>query len=450
VEVVIHPTIDRPLVQITFGRGAPMLRVLIFVVFLGAYGLWTYCALVVSKKLQADSLVGKTFWAGQFMAVLGMAGFFGFEYLLSGWRNWGLIAIFFAASELGAVMSLLLGAILGEQSEKTLARLNFISREIGTQHVVAVLVATALSLLVTIAFPIAAGVLYFTHPRFSPALAILIVKCYLILLVLGNLPLMMTVVVGLLASQNLDEDTRQGLFVAQLCGLVPTALYVALGVSAFSTARTGVPFAITDLLRAFPLRTALVMVGFFIVLILLPYLSGTQRAKRFSLHLVEQRRQWLDRVIDILESPIASQYVPRLTRLKEELVGEQAAFSRAHPVWTPEPQDEQSTQDAFLHSRDLDPRLCFLDQSSWLQNEIQTVVDDLQGRTAVAAVEAAGLWSKKYEARRFELTHEIETVREAKPLVTAGIGVVTMAILSGILGKVGEAGWLMISRSAPK
>src|ERR1035441_3551964 len=83
-----------------------------------------------------------------------------------------------------------------------------------------------------ISYLIAAGIIHFRYPWGSPVLVAASVK-YTLLCFIGTYPLLLTTIIGIITSENLDEDTRQGVFISQMTAVIPTALYVALALWAF-------------------------------------------------------------------------------------------------------------------------------------------------------------------------------------------------------------------------
>lgn len=434
-----------------------MLKLLLFLVFLVSFGLWAWCVSFALKKLQADLLAGKSFWVTtQFLLLATYAGFFCFLYLLSGFWSLRLVLLFFVAAQLGSLIALLLNAVLGAQSEKSGMRALWAGKEIDIKHPRMSKILAILSGVIVLSYPVVAGVSYFQHTWSSEALKILIVKYSLLLLILGGYPLTMIVVIMMLVSENLDEDTRQQVFVNQLGGMIPTALFVALAIWAFGIGGAGqLPRDFAGVFRTLSFRPLLLMLAFFSFSVLIPYLLGTQRARRRNLALLKERRNYAARLADILESPTGSLYVSRLTGLLEEIAGErsrmtgedalltQAEQIEANPAQIPA--DAKPLVDALEKTRDLDPRFKFLDYLTQFAKELREIIEDLQQRTGANVEQAAGFWSKKFELRKAELADEIKIAENLKPLVAAGLGAVATTIVSGILGEVSKVAWHIIS-----
>ena len=307
-----------------------------------------------------------------------------------------------------------------------------------------------LSLVVTLAYVVAGGILHFRYPWNSPILHIAAVKYTLIFLIFGNYPAMMAEVAAMLASENLDENTRQQIFVNQLAGMIPTALFVALALWAFGAGGTDVPATFATISNTFSIRVTILMVGFFLLLFILPYVIGTQRASRKRMKLLESKRNLTGKLADLLESPVASKYAPGISQLRSEISVEWQALTNSSPVFAlerdPNPSDDTKTiAVAVKESKALDPRFVQADDLASFDAELTEIGDDLQAHTGDTVVAAAERWSKKYENRKAELSTKVSTTHDAKPLVTAALGMAASALVSSVLSGVGQAAWGAIS-----
>ena len=191
-----------------------MPKVFLFIAFLVAYALWAWACVLAARKANNDLLTGRWFWSGQYTLMVGYAGFFGFIYLLSGWWSWQFAALFFVAAQLGTLVAFLVNVILGAQSEESAMRVVWAGKELDLKYPRASKLGSLLVGLIGLSYPILAGIVFFRHTWGSEPLRIMIVKYSLLLLILGGYcgsvgrPQQHSV-----ASQNLDESTRQRIFV---------------------------------------------------------------------------------------------------------------------------------------------------------------------------------------------------------------------------------------------
>jgi hypothetical protein len=431
-----------------------MQKVLFFLLFLCAVGLWTWGGTVLNKKISQDIGKDSLFWKTENATLLSIAGFFAFIYLLSGMWNLRLVILFLVAGQLSLLMALVLNSLLGSQGEKFSSRVFAGGGELGLRYPKTSLVAMAILTLLLIVYLIAAGIIHFRYPWRSPALVSAAVK-YTLLYFISSYPFLMTEVVAEITSEDLDEDTRQGMFIGQMTGLIPTALFAALALWAFGTGGADMPVSLGSLSHSFSWKVTLLLVAYFALLILLPYFIGTQRGKRKRLALLQKRQEYMRSLADILESPSGSLYVPKLTALSDQVATERQTIEQNHQLmllddWKTKgsadfPESTAPLVEAFRHSRELDPRCKFFDYLTKLQTDLQEIIADLQARPAATIEDAAGKWSKTYETRHTQLGEEIKGATTARPLVTVAVGTVATAIVSPILAGVGKAAWAWIA-----
>lgn len=433
------------------------MTVLTFLIFLVAYGLWAWGCNLALKKSIADLAAGKSFWSSELVLVASYSGFFCFLYLLSGFWNLRLVLIFFATAQLGSLLALLVNAFLGAQSEKTCMRSVWAGKEIDIKYPLMNTIGGPLMIIIFLAYPVVAGIVHFQHAWSSDVLKILIVKCSLLLLILGGYPLMMTVTIMMLVSENLDEDTRLRIFVNQLVGMIPTALLVAFAIWAFGIGGPGLPFDFAGVSGTVSVRALLLVLLFFAFSVVIPYFLGTLRAKRRKLALCRETRDYVSRLADILESPTGPLYVSKLTQLSKEVADERSKLIQADALLTlaeaidaaPEqiPGEAKPLVDALEKTRDLDPRFKFLDDLTKLGTKVQEITDDLQRRSGSDVEKVAKDWSTQVEKSKADLAEEIKAAESIKPPIAGLLGTMAMTIITAVLEEVGKASWQIISHS---
>jgi hypothetical protein len=427
-----------------------MHKLLFVLVFLCAVGLWMWGGSVLNKEVIRD--VGKdSLFRNTETMLLSNAALFVFIYLLSGMWNLRLVMLFVVAGLLSIIMARVLKSLLGSEGDKIDSQVFATGGEVGMKLPPAALAMLAVLL---IAYLIAAGIIHFRYPWGSPVLVAASVK-YTLLCFIGTYPLLLTTIIGVITSENLDEDARQGFFISQMTAVIPTALYVALALWAFGVGGADLPVSFGNLSHSFSLRTTLILIAYFGGLVLLPYFIGTQRGKRKRLGLLHEKQEYMRTLADILESPAASRYVSKLTALRDQAAAEREALKQSHQLMlldesaTSSPADfpEQATPlvKAYRLSRDLDPRSKFFDYLAQFENQLEEIISDLQARPPATMEDAAAKWSKLYERNNAQLAKEIKRTTGAAPLAGVALGTVATAIVSPILAGVGKAAWSWIS-----
>lgn len=431
-----------------------MHKLLFFLMFLCAIGLWMWGGNALNKRISRDIGKDSLFWKTETATLLSNAGLFVFIYLLCGMWNLGLVILFVVAGQLSIIMALVLNSMLGSQGEKFTSRVFAGGGELGMKYPKFSRFALAMLVVLLIAYLIAAGIIHFRYPWESPVLVAASVK-YTLLFFIGSYPLLFTEVIATITSENLDEDTRQGVFISQMTAVIPIALYAALALWAFGVGGADLPVSFGNLSHSFSLRITLILIAYVGGLVLLPYFIGTQRGKRKRLGLLHEKQEYMRTLADILESPAASRYVSKLTALRDQAAAERETVKQNHQLMlldesaTSSPADfsEQATPlvKAYRLSRDLDPRSKFFDYLAQFENQLEEIISDLQARPPATMEDAAAKWSKLYERNNAQLAKEIKRTTSAAPLVTVAVGTVATAIVSPILAGVGKAAWSWIS-----
>lgn len=433
------------------------MRILVFIGFLVVYAAFIWAATSLLKRTKYAILANKTFWLTQVTNLLALGTLFAPVFVLSGYFNAGLLAAFWGASQIGVVLAAILGGLLGSATSKWGAHTQWAGGEYGVKHVPLTLGLMVLNLLALIAYPVAAGISYF---GLSVAeLPIPIFQYTLCALFLGGYPLLLLFLIGALVSENLDEGTRARFLVNQLGALVPNALWVALVFWSFGIAGTGQKLSIGGVSLALSPLLIGVLIGFFVLTVLIPYLIGAQRAKQWRATLLESRQSWMAKLEDILEIPAGSLYLPKLSTLQGSLDQEIAEFAASDPMIAYGIQIDQgvippAVKDivpAYQLVRDLDPRFKHLDWLRQISGKISEIRADL-GKLAIEPdlEKAAKEWTKYLHPRKEELNKELSRTRKTHTPALLIFSGTIVPVFSVVLSKFAEWLWAYFSKSLPQ
>jgi len=437
-----------------------MPKILLYLLFLVAYVGWALACAKSLKQLQSSLVAGKSFWSSEMILLEGLVGFFGFIYMLSGLWSLKLVLLILVASHMGGLVAWLLSAILGSMSEKTGMRAMWAGKEIDIRYPVPMLILGIMIGLLSFSYPVVAGILFFHHPWGSPVLQILMVKYTLLLQTLSGYVLLVIVNVLLLSSENLDDETRQRIFINQMIGLIPAAIYLALAFWAFGIGGGALDIGILGIpTGTISLQTLILLLILFAATVLIPFLVGTQRARIKSQRLLERFKNFVAELEGILEVPTGPLYIPKINQLRQNIAGTQQQMVNGDALLVYDaqlqqnpnqiPDSEKTIADAIQKTRDLDPRFNFLDDLDKFSKELDDVVADLQTRTPATIEDTAKRWSERFKIRKEELVKTIDAAASKKPLITASAGSVLSAIVMAILSEVGKTAWEWI-KQAPR
>jgi hypothetical protein len=442
-----------------------MRRLLVFVLFLFVYLIWLWGGSKLTKLSQAGVRSNKYFLTTEAMFFYGNAFFWGSLYLLAGVWNLKLVALFLAFGQVAILVSSALVALLRKPNENGELRMTWGTTELGISHKYmtgAILLSTVLWAVVLV--PLLLGIAYFKYPPHSHELSILVIRLLLVNSFYSYLT-MDLLFINLLSSASLDDGTRRSLFIGIFTGLIPTSLLLALAFWAFGIGDHGphLPLSFGSLSLNFSLQMFVLLVSFFLVTALLPYVIGTQRSKWLQITYLEKRAAYCESLSDILSRPVPGVYISSLNDLQHSLEEAEAELWRENPglaelrSWQQNPAslgpEQQPIVFAMSKTADLDSRIEFSKKLALIRQDVAQIVLDLQTRlqtSADSAVTVAGLWAAKFEKIKAELVQRVDAIKKTSPAPVIAITTVGSMLLSGFLGEAVKAIWHLLSGSLPQ
>lgn len=435
-----------------------ILKIGMFLLFLIAFVVWLWGANLLMEKIKGDLLEGKWFWSNQLSILLSIAPLFLFIYLLSGFFNLPLVILLFAAMQLSVIVAAVMWGFLGTPTPTWGARSQWAGGEFGLKHAMLVIIPLILTILIVVAYPIFAGIAYFT---LSPGeLTTRIFQYTLVAVIFSGYLFLLPIVIGTLVSENLDNETRTRFFVNQLSGLIPTALFLALTFWAFDIARNSIPlFQIAGIEISFSPYLMLFLIGFFVLTVLLPCLIGAERSRKWGMSLLEERKGWLTALLNILDVPTVSRYSSKLNQLLLDLNAKETALLEGDMMlaWGTQidqgltPDGLEVIASAYSKSRDLDPRFKYLDWHRQFEKDVKEVIWELeQKRTDSEMEKAAENWAKHFRDQEKKIAKEIEEAKQSKSRIGGGIGTIVTLIITVIVTEAAKWIWTVFSESLLK
>lgn len=433
------------------------MRILAFLGFLVVYAAWIWASNAVTNLAKREILSNKTFWPAELNILLLLAALFTFIFVLSGYFNWSLVGAFFGAAQIGVVLTAILDGLLGSTTSKWGPRAVWAGGEFGMKHAPLTLGIIATTMLFVIAYPVAAGISYFGLP--SEEVPARIFQYSVSVVFLAGYPLLLFVLIGTLVSENLDEATRTRFFVCQLSGLVPNALWVALLFWSFGIAGNEQKLSVANVSLEFSPPLLAVLIGFFVLTVLIPYLIGAQRAKQWRTMLLEARKSWMVKLVDILESPAGSLYLTRLAALNADLDNEIAKFAGGDLMIAAGikidrgviPIGMEEIVPAYQLARGEDPRFKHLALLGQMSEKIDEVRTDLGKLVTERDLEkAAKEWIKYLHPRLAELTKELDQAGKTRTPALLIFSSAIVPIISVVLSEFAKWVWTYFSKSLPQ
>jgi len=426
------------------------IKILFFLLFLATYGGWAYANHHLSevvKRPDAAASQPKLVLLQELQAIINYFGLLIFVFLLSGFWNWTLAISFFGTAQIGILVTLALWTIVGAAEQKWLARALWAGYEFDIKYRFFSWTLVALACLIVVGYPIAVGIAYFRH-ALSSELTVTIFQYTLVMVVLLAI-VILPVSIALTASPNLDEDTRSRFLISQLGGLIPNAFIIALVFVAFGGG--SFQFSKENLSAKLLLEVTAVVLAFFALTMIIPYLLGVRFARSKRKRFFDNQKRLLSELEDALE-PLSAGSIAGLEKVKVEIARSldnlQAGdamlgiASKLDVVDADElPPAMQPVVPAYRATRDTDARFRYLDDLMLLMSNIDTAIAELRAKSSEdERVKLAQTWSRVFEKRRERLDERQKTEESGSvvpQLAFSGASIV----LSAALGGVGKTLW---------
>jgi len=432
------------------------LKIPIFIVFLLVFIGWIIASAYIFKKFVTDLLHGKYFWANILAQCLAVVGLFGFVWLLSFFLSIKLILLFILCSYIGSIITGILWRLIGTTDIPWAASGMWTGSELGLKYPWIFPCGTILNTLIFIAYLIVSGIIYFSNPIPSSKATLLIFRYTVIVMYGTSLIVILPSLISTLSSRNLDEDTRLRMLINQGGGLITNALIIALLFWSFEITGKGYNLEVGNISLAISPILILVVFGYFVCTILLPYFIGAQQAKKWRINLTEKNKTWLNKLLEVLEFPNPSQYSPKLEQLQMDLVSEENQLvkndamiklgvdidamdtTEVSSAWL-----ERNLIEAYKDSRDYEPRFTYLDFIRHLKDKIAEIFDELEKQKKESEkVNIAKAFAQSYRSKKDEIVKELEVEHKAKPIVSTVIVGLVLAIIVPILNELAKWIWL--------
>ena len=426
-----------------------MLKVGIFILFIITYAIYTYIVNYLSRKHFMSILKYGNFW----VSLVFIGFFFTSLYLLSGFFSLPLIILFTGVYILSNLIFIILLGLSGISIDK------YIQRALWAIYVAVKTPIVAICFLIAVFFgimyPLIAGYFYFTHSANSIELTILIFKLNVIIFMIIGLPFGIGIQTNILVSKDLDEESRKYVFVGAIAGLIPLILLFTLTFLGFRVAE----FSVSHLPLIFLIQLPIILIGIFFIFVLLPYIIGFQRAKKYHLLLIDKQIDWYDKLLDILDFPTHQLYATKLNQFHTNLHDEINTFSSEdkeislfiqidQDLIPEELQYSQQIVQAYRESRDLDLRFKYLDGINLLREQVEEIIQDLAEKENEEKREkAANVWAETYHSRKNKLFKEIENTKQTKSIGLAVIVAIIAPVASVILAELGKLIWSIFLQS---
>jgi hypothetical protein len=280
-----------------------------------------------------------------------------------------------------------------------------------------------ISFFTVIGFAVIVGFLYFLYDLTPEKEILYIPGIALAIVLLMGLASLITIFL-LLISSNMNHDTRNVLIIVQFGYLTAISLFltIVLGILGFGGEDLALP--IGDITLPISLELLFMMFLLFVVALLVPYRSGWERGKRWREQLLKKKQTRLDELLDILDFPTPSLYVPKLQQVLKGIESDKIIAEQGEEISRLEDLCDDDT-------RELDPRLGYSDFLKKLQDRIKENIAQFEALKddEDLLTKRASIYVEAYRIRKDEIAKAIEMERQAKPQLWITLAVILTPIL---------------------
>jgi tetratricopeptide (TPR) repeat protein len=283
-------------------------------------------------------------------------------------------------------------------------------------------------------------ILYLYFLKGSPSLSSIdnlsmFMKAMLLTVILFGYLITVPPVIKLLISRNMDQDTRDLIFVTYFGYLCVSSFYLSLAFWLFEICKIDLDIAGTKFISQFVSPYFIVLLFIlYICTLLYPYLIGCQRGKRWRELTLNMRTEWINKLLDILEFPTPTIYISKGNDLLEEIKTNRIDFEMRHlhkgdpKIKSP---DEISHLE-FLYRSDikrLDPRYSYIEYLNYLELKIKEFIKEVEPLDKNEIEAVAQKYVKILHSRRQEVDKHAIELSQTKPQLMVYLAVLFGPIL---------------------
>jgi hypothetical protein len=425
-----------------------LLDIGLFVLFLIGYAGFLFASFKIGNYARRDPERANSLWFQQVTIVLFLALVAFALLLLARVFSVSFLVLLLIASELGAVVLMILRLIFGSGISRTW----FYGFEWGVKHPVVALALSVLATLFFFAYPVATAIAYFKFPIPSVDLTFWILALTAGL-VFASVAYITVFAIGVMLSEAVDDETRTHTFVRQMTTVVLPAVWLAVVLSASRVGESGtVDVAGASFTASLPVLGFLI--AFVFVTAFLPYVVGAWRARRARILLLRRERDWLEKLAEVLEVPASPGFADRLEEIRDRAEREEAAFVGAHPILDRESLDAiadvpDEIRENYASLSEDEPRFRYRDRLAWIGDVANEILAQEAARKRAAPrarKELADAWAGRATKRRDEIGKDVESLGKSKMPARVAVGFIASPILSLFLERFGESMWAVLER----
>jgi len=426
-----------------------MIKLLLFISFLVIFGLLQMFAFVWSKSF--FSKIRKiNFLENELIILISYIFFFASIFIIGRFINVQFFLISIIAANIGLILTIIVWNIIGNPKSPFMETAMWAGSDIGMKNSWLPTTTFILSTIFLIAYPIIIGINYFSLTS-NEEIQIMILK-YSSIYILINYILNLPMIIGVLASSFIDEDTRARSFLNQFGGLIANSLFISLLFWIFNKETLVGSFPLGNINLVYSPKLLMILMGYLFIFLVLPYFIGIQRAKHLKKNILESETSLLSKIISEINLSTDTNLMSKIEDIENEIAHKYRTFvdSDEGVAMGIELDDiENENDDDILAAKALifqwyeiarpyDTRFKYYDFLIDTYSEITQFKESLENEQ-LNKKDKVGLCNKYLEHfKRKENTKENGEKGKTNPALWIGILVILSPLTSQILSEIGK------------
>jgi len=425
-----------------------MEKILLFLAFLVVYILY-----IGSSAFLSNRLIGKvkkiSFVENEILIVVPYVFFFAFIFLIGRFFNLQLFSLSILFSNIGFIITLVIWSLIGNPKTPFKEIGGWAGSDFGMKNAWLTLITQGIILLMLIAFPIVIGIQYFSESS-QEVIRFMAIK-YSLVLLLSSYVLVLPILIGVLSSSFIDEDTRARYFINQFSGLIAYSLFMSLLFWIFNLGKSGHEIQIGNVNFSLSPQMFLILMGFFLAFLVLPYFIGIQKAKRLKNDFLATNTRLLGNIVDTINLSTPQNLISKIEELESQIITEytnlvEADIGIKNGLHFDELKSEGELLPAetlqyryYKVARPYDARFTFYDflNDTYLKlEELKSL--NINAKNPIDTVQLVDKYVAHFKNYKEELSKNEDTKSKSSPALWIGIITVISPIIAQIISELGK------------
>jgi hypothetical protein len=240
--------------------------------------------------------------------------------LLARYSSFLIVGFYFLSSQVAILLDAMFNATeVGREKGRYQGEVRWGAMCFALNHRQLTVLVGLVGLIGYIAFPVLAGIAYFSNAVPSENATVGVIRAALLTLFVGGMVLMLPTQVGVSFSENLSAPVRRRFFFSLSASLLPNGLLLAILLSTFNIPESKTAHSSAGFHLTYSPLMLIILAAYFVLTLLVPTVLGSMRNTRWHRQLTGEQEQALAKAIEILRTPQASSYTIEVSNLIDGL-----------------------------------------------------------------------------------------------------------------------------------